>query len=80
MAFVEESIWRREVYSGGWRTAAGGDAPVTEPATGEELARTGIAGPADVAAAATAAAVAQTARATTPHTERAALLRRAGDI
>jgi acyl-CoA reductase-like NAD-dependent aldehyde dehydrogenase len=80
MAFLEESTWRGKVYSGGWRTAAGGDAPVTEPATGEELGRTGIAGPADVAAADTAAAAAQAAWAATPHTERAALLRRAGDI
>jgi acyl-CoA reductase-like NAD-dependent aldehyde dehydrogenase len=80
MAFLEESTWRGKVYSGGWRTAAGGDAPVTEPATGEELGRTGIAGPADVAAATTVAAAAQAAWAATPHTERAALLRRAGDI
>src|SRR5215467_7947545 len=80
MAFLEESTWRGKVYSGGWRTAAGGDAPVTEPATGAELGRTGIAAPADVAAATTAAAAAQAAWAATPHTERAALLRRAGDV
>jgi benzaldehyde dehydrogenase (NAD) len=80
MAFLEESIWRGKVYSGGWKIAAGGDAPVTEPATGEELGRTGIAAPADVAAAATSAAAAQAAWAATPHTERAAVLRRAGDI
>jgi benzaldehyde dehydrogenase (NAD) len=80
MAFLEESTWRGKVYSGGWNTASGGDAPVTEPATGEELSRTGIGGPADVAAAATAAAAAQAAWAATPHTERAAVLRRAGDI
>src|SRR5215471_20941261 len=80
MAFLEESTWRGKVYSGGWKTASGGDAPVTEPATGEELGRTGIAGPADVAAAATAAAAAQAAWAAVPYTERAAILRRAGDI
>jgi hypothetical protein len=50
MAFLEESTWRGKVYSGGWKTAAGGEAPVTEPATGAELGRTGIAGPPDVAA------------------------------
>ena len=50
MAFLDESTWRGKVYSGGWKTAAGGDAAVTEPATGAELGRTGIAGPADVAA------------------------------
>jgi benzaldehyde dehydrogenase (NAD) len=80
MAFLDESIWRGKVYSGGWKQTVGGDAPVTEPATGAELGRTGIASPADVAAAVTAAAVAQPAWAALPHTERAALLRRAGDI
>src|SRR5579863_6422555 len=80
MAFLEESTWRGKVYSGGWKAAAGGDAPVIEPATGAELGRAGIASPADMAAAAAAAAAAQPAWAATPHTERAALLRRAGDI
>src|SRR5215472_12115377 len=80
MAFLDESIWRGKVFSGGWRAAAGGDAPVVEPATGAELGRAGIASPADVAAATAAAAAAQPAWAATPHTERAALLRRAGDI
>jgi benzaldehyde dehydrogenase (NAD) len=59
MAFLEESSWRGKVYSGGWRVAAGGAAPVTEPATGAELGRTGIASPADVAQATAAAAAAQ---------------------
>ena len=40
MAFLEESTWRGKVYSGGWKTAAGGDAPVTEAAAGEELGGT----------------------------------------
>jgi len=80
MAFLEESTWRGKVYSGGWKTAAGGEAAVTEPATGAELGRTGIAAPADVAAATAAAAAAQAGWAATPHTERAAVLRRAGDI
>src|SRR5437773_4838989 len=72
VAFLDESTWRGRVYSGGWKQAAGGDAAVVEPATGAELGRTGIAGPADVAAATAAAAAA-------PYTERAAILRRAGD-
>ena len=80
MAFLDESTWRGKVYSGGWKAAAGGEAPVTEPATGDELGRTGIATAADVAAACAAAAAAQGAWAATPHTERAAVLRRAGDI
>ncbi len=80
MAFLDESIWRSKVYSSGWKQPAGGDAPVTEPATGAELGRAGIASAADIGAAVAAAAAAQSAWAATPHTERAALLRRAGDI
>jgi benzaldehyde dehydrogenase (NAD) len=80
VAFLEESAWRGKIYSGGWRPAIGGEAPVTEPATGAELGRTGIASVGDVAAAAAAAAAAQPAWAALPHTQRAAILRKAGDI
>jgi benzaldehyde dehydrogenase (NAD) len=80
MAFLDEENWRGLVYSGGWVAPAGGDAAVTEPATGNELGRTGIAAPADVARAARLAAAAQPAWAALPHTERSALLRRAADI
>ena len=61
--------------------AHGGDMPVVEPATGGELGRTGAADAEDVAqAAATAAAAAQKAWAATNFEERAAVLRRAGDL
>ena len=43
MAFLDESTWRGKVFSRGWQAAAGGEAPVIEPATGAELGRTGIA-------------------------------------
>src|SRR5215469_15789606 len=80
MAFLNEETWRGRVYSGGWVTPAGGDAAVTEPATGSELGRTGIAAPSDMARAAQQAAAAQPAWAAVPHSERSALLRRAADI
>ncbi|HWN60478.1 MAG TPA: benzaldehyde dehydrogenase [Streptosporangiaceae bacterium] len=80
MTFIDESIWPGKVFSGGWRQASGGDAAVIEPATGAEIGRAGIASPADIAAATAAAAAAQSAWAATPYTERAAILRRAGDI
>jgi benzaldehyde dehydrogenase (NAD) len=80
VTFIDESIWQGKVFSGGWRQASGGDAAVIEPATGAEIGRAGIASPADIAAASTAAAAAQPAWAATPYTERAAILRRAGDI
>src|SRR6185437_15557485 len=77
VTFLDAQTWRGKVYSGGW-VAASGEAAVIEPATGAELGRTGIAGPADVARAAPAAA--QPGWAARPYTERAALLRRAGQI
>jgi benzaldehyde dehydrogenase (NAD) len=80
MALMDEAVWRGKIYSGGWVDGGGGDASVTEPATGAELGRTGIATPADVARAAQLAAAAQPAWAATPHTERSALLRRAADL
>src|SRR5204863_10125523 len=48
--------------------------------TGDEIGRMGEAGPDDVADAASAAAEAQREWAALPHTERAAVLRRAGDL
>ena len=80
MAFLDEAVWRGKVYSGGWVSAAGGDAAVIEPATGAELGRTGIGGPADMASAARQAAAAQAGWAARPHSERSALLRKAAGI
>ena len=80
MTFLDEAIWRGRVYSGGWVAAAGGDAAVTEPATGAEIGRTGLAGPSDITSAAQRAAAAQPAWAAAPHTERAAVLRRAAEV
>ncbi|HLH84125.1 MAG TPA: benzaldehyde dehydrogenase [Trebonia sp.] len=80
MALLDDELWRGRVYSGGWVTASGRDAPVTEPATGAELGRTGIGSPADMAAAARRAAAAQRDWAARPHSERSALLRKAADI
>jgi benzaldehyde dehydrogenase (NAD) len=80
VTFLDEAIWRGRVYSGGWVAAAGGDAAVTEPATGAEIGRTGLAAPSDISSAAQRAAAAQPAWAATPHTERAAVLRRAAEV
>jgi benzaldehyde dehydrogenase (NAD) len=80
MAFMDEAVWRGKIYSDGWVSGAGGDAAVIEPATGQEIGRTGMASPADVAHAAQLAAAAQPAWAATPHTERSAILRRAADL
>jgi benzaldehyde dehydrogenase (NAD) len=58
----------------------GGDTPVREPATGAELGRVGIADASDIARAAESAAKAQREWARTPYEERAAVLRRAGQL
>ena len=80
MAFLDEATWRGKVFTGGWNQAGGGDAAVVEPATGAEIGRVGIASAADIAPAAAAAAAAQPAWAALPYTQRAAILRKAGEI
>src|SRR2546425_995320 len=55
MALMDESVWRGKIFSGGWvggDLGTGLDASVIEPATGQEIGRTGIATPADGARAA----------------------------
>jgi benzaldehyde dehydrogenase (NAD) len=80
VTLLAESTWRGKIFLDGWRPAAGGDASVVEPATGAELTRIGRAGPDDVVRAAQIAREAQVGWAALPHTERAAVLRRAGDL
>jgi len=79
MSFLGED-WHGQIQSGGWREGGGGDYSVFEPATGNEIGRIGAADAADVARAACAAHAAQAAWAATPHEERSAVLRRAGDL
>jgi benzaldehyde dehydrogenase (NAD) len=77
---MDASTWHGKIYLDGWTAGGGGDAPVREPATGAELARIGIANADDVARAATIASAAQVEWAARPHFERAAVLRKAGDL
>ncbi|MFD4410077.1 benzaldehyde dehydrogenase [Streptomyces sp. NPDC058476] len=80
MPLLDPTLWSGKAHIGGWTAMAGGTAPVVEPATGEVLDVIGVATAEDVSAAAERAARAQTAWARTPYTERAAVLRRAGDL
>jgi benzaldehyde dehydrogenase (NAD) len=80
MTLLDESTWRGKVFLDGWTGAAGGDAAVTEPATGAEIGRVGSANADDVSRAAAVAQAAQRDWADRPHHERAAVLRRAGDL
>jgi benzaldehyde dehydrogenase (NAD) len=68
------------VFTGAWTPAKGGDAPVVSPSSGEVLGRTGIADADDVRDAAVRAARAQRGWAAASFEERAAVLRRAGDL
>ncbi len=80
-ALLDGAAWSGNIFvEGDWQAGTAGDAAIVEPATGDELGRTGRAGPDDVARAAAAAAEAQRDWASRPHTERAAVLRRAGDL
>ncbi|MFK3984699.1 benzaldehyde dehydrogenase [Micromonospora sp. NPDC050397] len=74
------TTWHGKVFSDGWVKADGGDAAVLEPATGTEIGRVGIAGPDDIGRACARAASAQRAWAATGFEERAAVLRRAGQL
>ena len=78
---LDASHWQNKIYVGGsWAPGSGGTREVIEPATGTALGTIGIAGPEDVARAAESAAAAQRAWAALPHTERSAVLRRAGQL
>ena len=80
MTLLDQSAWQGKVFSGGWIEPGGGQAAVIEPATGTELGRIGLASPTDIRAAAAAATAAQSAWAAAPHTQRAAILRKAAEI
>ena len=81
MALLDGVAWESKVFKGGeWTDGRGGTYAVTEPATGNELGRMGRADAEDVAEAAASAAQAQKVWAALPHTARAAVLRRAGDL
>jgi benzaldehyde dehydrogenase (NAD) len=80
MALLDGSTWHGKIFLDGWTDGSAGTAPVMEPATGDELGRLGVAGAQDVARAAASAVRAQREWAALPHTARAAVLRRAGDL
>ena len=80
MALLEDGAWRGKVWTGAWTDGSGGTYPAVEPATGDELGEVGQATPADVEKAGARAVQAQRAWAALPFEQRAAVLRRAGDL
>jgi benzaldehyde dehydrogenase (NAD) len=77
---LDDLDWQGKIYSDGWVPAHGGEIESVEPATGEALARVGLANAADVATAASVAKRAQPEWAALPGPQRAALLRRAAAV
>jgi len=80
MALLDASTWDGRVFNGEWVAPRGGPLPVSEPATGETLTVAGLADADDVRASAQAAAVAQREWAAVGFEEKAAVLRRAGQL
>jgi benzaldehyde dehydrogenase (NAD) len=77
---LESAPWSNCIFNGTWAKALAGTVDVKEPATGEVLTRSGLAGAADVAAAAITAAAAQPAWARTSFRERVDLFHRAASF
>lgn len=81
MSLLDSIDWQGKIFKAGqWQLAHGGEFDVIEPATGQRLATMGSADAVDVTEAAEAAAEAQRSWAALPFTQRAAVMRRAGDL
>jgi benzaldehyde dehydrogenase (NAD) len=80
VGLLDDAGWQSNIFVGEWIKGGAGDDAVIEPATGEELGRYGRSSVEDVARASEIAAKAQREWAALPHSARAAVLRRAGDL
>ena len=79
--FLDQATWQNRIFLGGsWVSGSGGSIDVTEPATGAVLGQIGSADAGDLAKAAEVAAQAQREWAAQPHTQRAAVLRKAAQL
>ena len=80
MQLLDPQTWNNKLFINGW--TEGRDAPITvqQPATGEELGSVASASREDVLSAAAKAAAAQKEWAAKTPRERAAVLRRAGQL
>lgn len=79
-ALLRPAVWQDRIFNGGWIASHGGTHTFTEPATGEQLGRIGLADADDVARAAAEARAAQPAWAASDYKERAAIFRRAAAV
>jgi len=77
---MSHTEWHEKGWTGQWAALKGGSIAVQEPATGDELARVGLANAEDVRDAAARAKAAQPGWAAMPFLDRAAIFRRAAAI
>lgn len=77
---LDPAAWTERIFIDGWTSGQGSHIGVTAPATGDALGVLGGAAASDVERAAARAREAQRAWAKTSYVERAAVLRRAGDL
>jgi benzaldehyde dehydrogenase (NAD) len=80
MTLLANSSWQNKIYVDGWVDGSAGTLDVVEPATGRSLGSVGAASAGDVARAATSASAAQREWALLKPEQRAAVLRRAGQL
>ena len=80
MSLLDPSIWNARLFINDWVNGSGAPIPVMAPGSGERLGEVGCATPADVDRAAHEASLAQGDWARRPPEERAAVLRRAGEL
>jgi benzaldehyde dehydrogenase (NAD) len=80
MDVFEPTTWTGRIFLCGWQRGQGGERDVIAPATGQILGRVGVASPSDVSAAVDRGIAAQRAWAAVPYDEKAAILRKAGDL
>jgi len=78
-ALLQDDAWQAALFTGQWQ-ASDASAAAIEPATGKELARIGLAGPAQIAASSASAAQAQRGWAAAPYAQRAQVLREAARL
>ena len=80
MAFLDPKTWSGKLFTGVWEKGSGDTVDIYEPATGDVLGSYSAATPEEVAKAASRAAQAQKEWALVKPEEKAAIMRRAGDL
>lgn len=80
MTLLDQAIWGGKIFNGAWVKGGGADVQINEPATGSSLGTLGIASVKDVLASAKKASIAQNEWANRKPEDRAAILRKAGDL